>query len=171
MEVWQKGKASPLPSQISVRQDELEGQCLPAAPGFPKASAAIPSVAPARARPASSLFSLRGPRIRGRGCSCLPLAPQVLRAAPQRQLAAPLGPCRGRASFLVWPLQTAGWALEKAGCSEPEHREPQTDRESNHPRLQGRPELADRRDQGRAGLAGRGHSRGLFLWGQRIQER
>lgn len=95
----------------------------------------------------------------------------MLRAAPQRWSAARLGPGWVSAPFLVRPLQAAGWALEKAACSWPEHREPETGRGSKHPLLGGAPELVDRRDPGKAGLASRGHSRGRYLWGRRVQER
>lgn len=106
---------------------------------------------------------MRGPTTRGRGCSCRLGPARVLGAAPQWPWAAPRGPGWVRAQLRVQPPQAAGWALEKAACSRAEHREPERGRESSRPLLGGAPELEDRRGQGKAVLASKGHSRALCL--------
>lgn len=94
----------------------------------------------------------------------------MLRDPPQRRREAALGPCQGRAPLLVRQLQAAGRHLEKVACSWPGRRGLGTAPGSSHPLRGGAPGLADRRDQGKAVLASKGHSRGLYLRGQRVQE-
>lgn len=168
-EVWRAGAGQPLPPPPSAQQDELTREHVQLAPQsaqptvFPNASAAISLMAPQPRHPAACLT--RGPRTRGRGCSRPPLGPpRVPNAAPGWLWAAHWGPCWVRAQLLAWPRQVASWALEKAVCSQGEHRDPETDQKSNCPLLRGAPELGDRRDQGKAVLASKGHSRALSLW-------
>lgn len=166
--VWRKGWGWPSSFSNQVRQGEpAEGGSSDSHPSQQSPQSFLTLLSPLPPTP-----PLLGATTRGHSCSCLPLGPPgALRAPPQRWQAAPLGPCRGRAPFLVWPLRAAGRHLVKAACSQPERRGLGTDPGRSYHLRGAAPGLVDRRDQRKAGLASRGHSRGPHLWSQRVQER